>query len=467
VPPGREASAGRNLGFGVGVLLVAVGALVSSAPLSDSSFFTHLATGRIIWDGGGFPHHDPYTFTAAGEPWVVQSWLASVLYAGLEDLLGLQAVRLLLAATGGAITAALWALTRPAGTLTGRLLVALPALAVGLDGWSERPLLFGLACLGAALLAAEGHLDPRWLLPVTWVWANVHGSWPLGVVALGLLALGRRLDGGDPAVELRSLAWMAGGLALAIANPYGPRLLAFPIELLGRREALAELQEWQPPTFGRPSEQFFLLLVAVAVLALVKRRSWRAALPLVVFVVAAATGARNVLPAALVLVPGAAWGLAGFGSIAADRPHRLAGRLAALGGVVGALTVLVAVTGEPLQEGAYPVAADRWLRDNGLSPVDHRVVAREVVGNWWELRDGPTQHVFIDDRIEVVPLAVVLDHAALLDGDEGWQAILARYGAEAVLWEADAPLAAELADDPAWAIAYRDDRFVVAVPATG
>ena len=34
------------------------------------------------------PSHDPYTFTAPGEPWVVQSWLASLLYASAERLGG-------------------------------------------------------------------------------------------------------------------------------------------------------------------------------------------------------------------------------------------------------------------------------------------------------------------------------------------------------------------------------------------
>ncbi|MEZ5168699.1 MAG: hypothetical protein R2695_20290 [Acidimicrobiales bacterium] len=32
-------------------------------------------------------------------------------------------------------------------------------------------------------------------------------------------------------------------------NPYGPAMLTFPIELLGRQEVLSHVAEWQSPTF--------------------------------------------------------------------------------------------------------------------------------------------------------------------------------------------------------------------------
>lgn len=461
MPPSR---ATVPLSRAVGVLVAAVGVLAVSGPLTDSSFFTHLATGRIILDTG-IVRHDPYTFTAAGEPWVVQSWFASVLYAGIEGLLGLRALRLATAILGGVIAACAWRLTAKASTLTARLVLVLPVLAIAINGWSERPLLIGLACLAAALLAVEDRLDPRWLLPVGWLWVNTHGSWPLGFGAVLLFAVGSRLDGERRPSELRPLAWLSAGFVAAVANPYGIRLLTFPVELLSHREELATIVEWKPPKYERPAEQMFLVVLAIAAIGLARRRSWRVALPSVVFVLLAVTGARNVLPAALVLLTGGATSLAGWGSIDGNRSSTIArplvGAALALVVTVGA----VVLTSEPLDESPYPEAADAWLRANDLSPVDHRVIAREAVGNWWELRDGPTQNVFIDDRIEVIPASVVHDFAALLEGDPDWEAILERYEPEAVLWEADKPLAELLAADASWEIEYRDDEFVVAVPA--
>lgn len=455
---------GLTLGRAVGLVVAGMGALAMSGRLIDPSFLTHLATGRIILDSG-FPREDPYTFTAAGEPWVVQSWLAGVGYAGLERWFGLGAIRVLVAVVGGLVAAGTWALSRPAGTLTGRLVLVLPLLGVAFNGWSERPLIFGLLGLVVVLLAAEAVLDPRWLLPASYLWANTHGSWPLGLGLLVLLAIGRRLDGGRPRHELRALRWMAAGLALSLLNPYGWRLLMFPIDLLERREALSHIVEWRPPRYDRPAEQLFLVLVAVAAVAFVRRRNWRSVLPSAVFVLLAVTGARNVLPAAIVLVAAVAPSLAGWGSIGADvrgRPAQLAAAVAA--SVFATAAVLVAST-DDLNTEIYPVAAERWLEANDLSPAQHRVVAREAVGNWFEFRYGPTQRVFVDDRIEVLPLQVVEDHTDLLEGVDDWEAILARYEPDAVVWEVDQPLADLLEGDDDWEITHRDDRYLVAVPA--
>lgn len=446
------------------LLAAGIGAIAGAAALVDNSFLTHLATGRIIWDGGGVPRADPYTFTAAGESWMAQSWLASVLYGGLDRIGGLGALRLLMAATTAALGALTWTLTRPASPLTGRLLVFVPALVAGLDTWAERPLLLGLVALAAALLAAEERLDPRWLLPIGWVWVNVHGSWPLGLVALGCLAGGRLLDRSRDRPELRAGAWLAAGFLLAAVNPYGPRLLAFPVLLLGRREALSGIVEWGPMTFDSLGQWAFVALVLVGAIGLWRRPSWRAGVPLVVFATLAVTGLRNVPVAALVLLPGAARGMEGVGTIAFDRRSALARPVAILGGVLLGLGLVTIATTDDFADEAYPVEAARWLEDNGLGADQHRIVAREFVGNWFEAVHGPTQLVFMDDRMEVIPEDVVVDHRRLLRGDAAWEEILARYEPAAVLWQVDSPLADELETDPDWTVAYRDDEWLVAVP---
>lgn len=460
----RRLSDGMTLGRATGLLVVAMGALSMSGRLIDPSFLTHVATGRIILDTG-FPHEDPYTFTAAGERWIAQSWLAALAYALLEDWFGLEAIRAFVAVIGGLIAGGVWVLTRPAKTLTARLLIVLPVLGIAFNGWSERPLIIGLLAMVALLLAANGGLRAVWMVPIGYVWVNSHGGWPLGLGLLVLLALGRRLDGERPTVEVRVLACTAAGFVLGLLNPYGWRILAFPFELLQRREALSHIIEWQAPRYDRPSEQLFLVLVAISGLGLARRRFWRSALPSAVFVLLAVTGARNVLPASLVLAAAAAPCLEGFGSIATSTRNGAARLLAAASAAIVLAIAVVVATGDPLDEQIYPVEADAWLRDNGLSPAEHRIIAREAVGNWWEFRYGPTQLVFVDDRIEVLPLRVVEDQTALLEGDADWEQIVARYEPEAIVWEVDRPLADQLEESRRWRVTHRDDRYVVAVPA--
>jgi hypothetical protein len=446
----------------VGLLFVLGGLLTGLQPLNDNSFLTHLATGRLIVDLHHIPHHDPYTFTAAGEPWVVQSWLASLVYGLVDRWWGGEGLLVLMGALAATLGGLVWTLTRPAGALIGRLLVAGLALGVGLQYWVERPLLFGLIALALALLAAEGRLDPRWLVPAMWVWVNAHGSFPLGLVALAVLALGRRLDGASPATELRALRWAALGVLAGAVNPLGPRLLVFPLELLARSDVLRHILEWQSPTFQGISQRVFLVQVAVAIAVLVRRPSFRAGLPLAVFTAAALLGARNVVVASLVITPGLAVGLAGLGSITgAERPR--AGRPAAIVlGALGLLIVISSVNGRVFRLDPYPEDAVAWMDRRGLFDEPHRVAAPDYAGNFLEARDGAQGVVFMDDRYDMFPVDVVDDYITLLEGRTGWDEVLDRRDIDTVLWTTDDPTGQLLTASTDWVIVYHDDLWLVA-----
>ena len=216
----------------IGLFVVTAGWLIGLRPLADNSFLTHLATGRLILDTGSVPGHDPYTFTAAGEPWVVQSWLVSVLYATAESLGGLGAVRIVVGLLAALLTGLGWRLLRPADGVVPRLAAAALFVGVGASLWAERPLMVGLVCLAFVLLALEQGLDPRWLLPMGWLWVNSHGSFPLGVLLVVLSALGRRLEGESAAVEWRALAVVPSRRPARCGGSLGWEVLVFPLELL-------------------------------------------------------------------------------------------------------------------------------------------------------------------------------------------------------------------------------------------
>src|SRR5262249_36866825 len=153
---------------------------------------------------------------------------------------------------------------------------------------------FGLLALCLLLLAAEGRLDPRWLIPVMWFWVNTHGSFPLGLVAVALLAIGRRLDHQSSATQIRALKWAALRTLIGGINPLGPRVLVFPVELLRRQDVLSNIVEWQAPKFIHFGQRAFIVVLLLAIVGLVRRPSWRAGLPVVVFTAASLLGARNI-----------------------------------------------------------------------------------------------------------------------------------------------------------------------------
>jgi hypothetical protein len=324
--------------------------------------------------------------------------------------------------------------------------------------------LFGLLALCVALLAAEGRLDPRWLLPTMWFWVNVHGSFPLGLVAVALLAIGRRLDRQSPATEFRALKWAALGTLLGSVNPRGPRLLVFPIELLRRQDVLSNVVEWQAPKFVALGQRTFLLLLLLAVVALVRRPSWRAGLPIVVFTAASLLGARNVVIASIVFVPGLARGLAGIGTVTGDERRPIFRPMAAALALAGVLAAVVAASGPVYNFDSYPVAAVTWAEQEGLLRAGTRVVSQDYVGNYLEARFGTAVKVFMDDRYDMFPETVVNDFLTLNSGAPGWQEVLDRNQASAVLWAVDKPLGQLLAVSPQWRVVYTDEKFLIAEP---
>jgi len=446
----------------VGAAFVIWGTVVGLERLHDNSFLTHVATGRLIL-AHGVPTRDPYTFTALGRPWVVESWLASVLYRGVENLAGghgLQVMHAVLCALAAALG---WVLTRPARQLTGRIIAAGALLAVGTGYWSPRPLLIALVLFAVLAVMVETDRGPAWaLVPLMWVWLNVHGSWPLGLAYLVLRMVGRRVDHNPQGRLPRLLGFSALGAVLGAVNPIGLRLVAYPLTVITHHSAFAHIVEWQSPSFSDPVNLAFLLEVLVAVVLLVARRGTvEDVLVVAVFTAAALSASRNVPVAALLVTPVLARGLAGIGTIDGQRR----GLVPAIG--VTALVALgLALTAGAMRHPAYnlslyPVSEVSWLQSQHLVPG--RVATTDYVGNYLEFRYGTRADAFIDDRADIFPPAVERDYGTLLTGSPGWQAVLARYRFDVVLWPRSDALASLIADDPGWTVRIRDRHWVVAV----
>lgn len=444
------------------MLFVGAGIAAGMRSLADNSFLTHLATGRVILDTGSVPAHDPYTFTAGGEPWVVQSWLASVLYASVERLGGLDAVRVLMGAVAGMLAGLTWHLLRPAEGLVGRLAVGAMALAVGAGLWTERPYMLGLLAFGLVALAAEGRLNPRWLLPAGWVWVNVHGSFPLGIVYLVVLAVGTRLDGARPEAELRCLRWALPGMLAGAIGPLGLRVLLFPLDLLGRQDLLSNVVEWQAPAFTSASERAFLLQVVVAIVLVARRPSYRGALVVAVFTAAALLGSRNVVVASLALLPTMALGLQGLGSVASEDRPRAARWLGLGGGVIGAAIIVSRLSLPSVELGKYPVDAIAFLEEREIDLEAHHLAAPDYVGNFLDYVYGPGQRVFYDDRFDMFPDDVSAAALALIHVDRDVFERLAPFEVELIAMPVSSPLAQVLALEPGWRTLYRDEGWVLA-----
>jgi hypothetical protein len=275
--------------------------------------------------------------------------------------------------------------------------------------------------------------------------------------------------------------WTLLGLGAAFAasavTPAGPVGLLYPIRYLGfgggaGKWGLANIAEWQSPNFHDPVNLGVLALIVV--LLLVGRRGvpgWMAALAYL-GVVIALLAVRNVPVAAVWAVPVVALGVE---SRLGDRRHRapapsstaLARRLMELSlAVIVILAAMVIVI--PRSESAnidgniakrFPVAATDLLAKAAPSA---RVFAEYGWGGYviYRLYESGGR-VFVDGRNDMYSEQILEDYSAIRNADEGWQQLLDRYHADAILLPPGAPLVRGPATSAGWCEAYRDSTQVL------
>jgi hypothetical protein len=447
--------------------LVLFGFRLGARAISDNSMFTHLRTGIDMAQGHGIPRTDPYSWTAGGSEWVVQSWLAEWTYgiayrAGKLELVVLEQAVLM------AVLAWLVARLTRTGTPLGTALAGSLAVGLGAAYWSPRPLIFGLLGMVLLVTAVERRWQPWILIPVMWVWCSSHGSFPLAFAWLAARLVGEWLDTRHwPRATARYLWWAIAGLLVAALNPLGPKLLTFAVTVGDKRDVFRSIIEWRSPNFQTGTGLFTLVCLIGALLVLMRQRTpWADLLPTLGFVALGLIAVRNVPVTAIVLAPALGRSLARTAAVPSSSPGRVSAvrlNFAFLGviAVAGALFAAGIVRDPPVDVEAYPVKAATYLDRNNLFDEPHRVAHQDVVGNYLVLRFGRGARIFIDDRYDMYPVELSHDYQALLDGRPGSLAILDRRKVDVVLWDSQQPLVEALQASGKWRVANRDGDWVV------
>ena len=444
--------------------------VIAGTPLVMIDLAYHLRAGDIMFDTHAILRTDVFSAVAYGKPWLNQQWLAQLVLATafrLGGWFGLVALRALL---GALVLSFVFLACRAAGAATKR--AAWLTLASGillLAGFMLRPQLLGMVCFAVtAWLVARRRTHPQavWIvIPITILWANLHGSFILAPLLLGLAWVEDRWvrGRGAPTLLLAGL----GSLLATTVTPYGYRVWSYAAGLATNPVIRRTISEWQPPSIEvYTGAAFFLSVVVVAALLIARVRRpvpWGSLLSLVVFLAIALTAIRGVfwwaMAAPIVLA-----GVLEDGPAPTERRDPAGVLNAAIVGllalaVIGSVIRWVPYTGPGMPTGGRltfaPVGITRELQRT-LAPGEVVFNAQEW-GSWLEF-EFPRSPVIVDSLIEVIPSSVWWNYYSVSSGVEGWQATLDAWDVDVAVLARDqqGPLIPKVRADPGWRLVYED-----------
>ncbi len=352
-------------------------------------------------------------------------------------------------AVGATLGGAAWLGWRR-GEGMGAAAAAVVASALVLQNHAARPqtLAFGLAVIGVGLLVAEAR--SRWGVwawaVLLCVWANLHGSF---VIGLGLAGCAALRPGRWPVLVAAVLG--------ALCTPWGPELFVYVWEN-SSRPASRGLAEWGRPGLDPIGLRLWPVLIGAAYWGWRARPPVWEALPLLGLGLLACTGVRHAAWVGVVGGPLVAGWLARRPSAEAPFHWRIGLGGAAALTLAGLVRFLPWVAGPPVPERS----SDAWLE--GQAPIEAfdllageleptRVCVPFGQGGLlrWRLGDGWT---------------VPADVRVWLPDDEAWAAYLETRGtAGSCALLIDRAREAGLEQQTlSWREVYRDDRWTVRVP---
>ena len=499
---------------GLSVMLLVVFLFLNYRPLWHTDLWGHLAYGRLIRESGlGVLYgNEPLMPLAEGIRFTDTAWLSQVIGFLAYESLGISALQFLFAFS---VTLCLGLLTWRFYRRTESALVTVLGLVMFVVvAWQQmfvnapsvfvpsaliRPQLAGWVCfiaLFVALTSRRWHKSYWALIPLLFaVWANLHGSFLVGLTLLGCLLLGRAIDierrtkklGAilkDPMTQRYFFLLELSAVAVLL-NPYGLGIYSAVLEV-SNHPNMQNLVEWDPLTLR--TNQGSWTGFAALVLVFVYRWSPRRVQSAEVLLLAGFGGLTLYYSRFLIWwAPLAAYYLVLHGNpiLKEDRakqPVPKPEKKTSLNTVVcfGLLWIVFAITPfgsrvihqrEPDFSKSVgpltPVRAAEYLKqraaENTLPPG---LIFNSYQWGDYLLWTAPGQRqVFVSSHVQFLPETVWAHYFDVVNLNLGYDRILAGYGVNVVLLSKSMHRRTidRLREDGPWRTDYEDDRAVILV----
>jgi hypothetical protein len=478
----------------VGLLLVFI--LAARSPL-DSDMWWHLKAGELTITNSRPYLIDSLSFTRFGEAWINHSWLSEVgmyIFFQLGGYLALGGIMALLATVSMGFV-----YFQSSGPAILKVFLLILGSIVAAVVWSPRPQLFSLVLLAIVSMVIylfkwkqKNHL--KWLPVIFFLWANLHGGYPLGLLLIGAVVAGEiahnLFDPGSTQPKLswpqvkQLILWSLISVFALLLNPNGLNIWKIPFQTVEVSALQQFIEEWASPDFHQLYQQPFLWLLfgILAAVGLSRRRTDFSDLAVVIlFGYLALVARRNFGPFAIVAVPVLSrclWaalkpGNSDLQTQEAVGPDNLMGQnrprprwQRRLNLFIVALLALVAfgklyiVTYPGWMEAAIqasePAGAVNWLQENGSKGQ----VLNEY--NWggyleWRMQDIK---VFVDGRTDLYGDSILNEWLGVVQAGVGWEQTLQKWKIDYILLDPNRPLV-QAAAQKGWKLLYQDSQAVL------
>jgi len=221
--------------------------------LGDPDTLMHITAGKWILSHHYVPTIDPFSFNTSGKTWIDHEWLSQIIWASAYNLDGFTAVKIL--------TAGLFAVT-----LALQLRFILPFV----------PAIYGLLFSALCFVSLQGHLLARphlmtWPIIIIWfakllnagakkskppfmllglmiLWANLHGSFILGLVLLPFIFIDVIIGSNKGTRRQLVISWgsfLFLAILASLITPFGWKGWAFGANLMSS-PYITRIDEWAP-----------------------------------------------------------------------------------------------------------------------------------------------------------------------------------------------------------------------------
>jgi hypothetical protein len=442
-------------------VLVFVGtclALVKYAtrPITNTDTYFHLRFGDEFLSGA-WSLRDPGSVTPfATNEWLPTQWLPQVVMAWTEDKLGMAGISWLAGVWYLAFAVALYVAARRQAPALVAAAITVLGLAAAQPALSPRPQVLSYVFVLVFTVAWLGSIkDGRarwWLVPLTWLWAMVHGMWPLAIM-LGLVGAAGALLERRHTLQVRLRLFLVPVLcALAGAvTPLGPALYGAVAQVGANAHYFTE---WASTDFRHPMGYLTGLMIAITLLLRVRRAEampWGELAFLALAAGAAAYSFRTLPVAVAVVTPLLAASIAPHVLPQATRRWE---KLTVAGTVAGCLVMLAALA--PNDSGTGQ-AAPSWMADElGAMPA-HTVVLDSTEWGGYLMWAYPQLDLVSHGYGDTFTAAELERNQAIFTLSPGWDELVTETGADYALIRPESALAYALETQLGWEVVQRQD----------